>query len=299
MSSAAHANPSLVALKTTLERISSGVDHFELLGVPRSATDEQVQAAFVSLARVLHPDLPALRGEHRDDATRAFQALTRARLTLSDPERRYEYIQTLPDEPVDARPLEPNPELARIQMHRARQLLQRRDWASAEIILRQADALFGEPFDSECRSELAWALYNNRANDELRRAEEARQLLDEVIEARNDAAAVAQAHYYMAIWCKLEGEVPKVKLHLDKCLAINDKHVEAQRELRLFERRRSTSTSMALSARTSSKGRRASKSSRRASSASIEPASTTSGEVRKVPLQKKPSLLERLFGKGT
>lgn len=294
---AADPNSSILALDATLERLRDGANHFELLGVPRSADEEQVQAAFVALARVLHPDLPALRGDRRADATRAFQALTRARLTLTDPERRYEYIQTLPDEPASLGPIEPNPDLARIQMHRARQLLQRRDWASAEIVLRQADALFGEDFDAECRAELAWAIYNNPDNDALQRAQEARQFLDEVVESRKDAAAVAQAHYFLAIWCKLQGEVPQVKSHLEKCLSINEKHVEAQRELRLFERRRSTSTAAAPAARVSRATTSASSSSSRASSAAI-PAAKTTGSFQKVPLQKKPSLLERLFGKG-
>jgi curved DNA-binding protein CbpA len=283
---------SINALNAIRAKIAAGADYFTLFGLNRNANDAEVQAAFVSLARVLHPDLPALRGDLYAEATEIFQTLTRARLTLTDPERRYEYIMKLPAAPLDEMPKGPDPDKARIHMHRARQLVIRRDWPSAEHALRVADALFGEPFDSECRSELGWAIMNNTENDDLSRAGESRRCFEDVLEAPKDAGAVSQAHYYMALWHKMHGEIPKVKGHLDKCWSINPKHVEAQRELRLFERRRSTSS---LERRpTSTSLKKGSK----LSSASVAPATTASGEVRKVPLQKKVSLLERLFGKG-
>jgi curved DNA-binding protein CbpA len=291
---------SLDLLHATLARLAENASYYELLGVPRRASTAELQTAFVQLARSLHPDLPALRGEHHAEATRAFQALTRARLVLCDPERRAEYDRTLPQEDILER-IEPNPELARIQLHRARQLIQRRDWAGAEWALRQADQLFGEPFDGECRAELGWAIFNNEAHDELNRAEQSRRCFEDAIGAKSSASAVAQAHYYMAIWCKLQGEVPKVKQHLDKCLEINSRHVEAQRELRLFERRRSASTSMPAARDAgrpvpTSTTRRTSGSKRAGSSSAVAAASAS--DKGKVPLAHKPGLLERLFGKS-
>lgn len=284
------------ALRVVLQRLDDNADYFTLLGLPRGASDGEVQSAFVQMARTLHPDLPVYRGELRADATRAFQALTRARLTLTDIERRAEYVATLPAEPEAPIGEGPNPALAKIHVHRARQLILRRDWPQAQQSLRLADRLFGEPFDPECRAELAWAIFNNHANPEHERMAESRTLLEDVVGSRSSPAAVAQAHYYLAVWHKLAGDMPKVKVHLDKCLSINEKHVEAQREARLFERRRSTSVQTPAAKMPTEKApTRTSSTSRRASSAATPIASQT-GEKRKVPLEKKQSLLERLFG---
>jgi curved DNA-binding protein CbpA len=284
------------ALRVVLQRIEDNADYFTLLGLPRGASDGDVQSAFVQMARVLHPDLPAYRGDLRAEATRAFQALTRARLILTDIERRAEYVSGLPQEPEVPLGNDPNPALAKIHVHRARQLIVRRDWPKAEQSLRLANRLFGEPFDPECRGELAWAILNNHANPEHERMAESRALLDEVADSRSSPAAVAQAHYYLAVWHKLAGDMPKVKAHLDKCLAINEKHVEAQREARLFERRRSTSVQTPAAKPNIEKAPTRSSSSVRRASRSATPIGGQGAEVRKVPLEKKQSLLERLFG---
>ncbi len=283
-------------LRAFLARVDAGEDYYALLGLPRTATDPEVQTAFVQWARVLHPDLPALRGELRDGATRAFQTLTRVRLTLTDPQRRSEYLTSLGEVFQDSASDTPNPPLAKIHLHRARQLIQRRDWAQAEGALRVADRLFGEPFDTECRSELAWAIFNNHNHPEHDRMRETRAMLDDVIGAQRGPAAIANAHYYLAVWYKIGGDMAKVKQHLENCVKINQKHVEAQRELRLFERRRSTSVQVPQAkVPAGAAGRASSPANGRASSAAV-PAAGAGGDGKKVPLTKKPSLLERLFG---
>lgn len=286
------------AVQQMLARIDEGADYFSLLGLPRSAADSDVQTAFVQLARLVHPDLPSLRGELRADATRAFQALTRARLVLSDPGRRAEYEASLEPEPLLPIDEKPNPELARIHMHRARQLVARRDWEQAEAALRIADRLYGDSFDPDCRAELGWAIFNNERRPEHERVAESKALLESVLATRSAPGAVAQAHYYLAVWHRITGDVPKIKLHLEKCLAINAKHVDALREQRLLERRRSTSASVAprdATAPVAGSTSRSSSALRRPSSVAVPSASQT-GEVKKVPLEKKPTLLERLFG---
>jgi molecular chaperone DnaJ len=61
-------------------------DYYEMLGVPRESTDEEIKKAYRRLARTLHPDVnpdPA--------AQEQFKALTMAYEVLSDPQKREMY----------------------------------------------------------------------------------------------------------------------------------------------------------------------------------------------------------------
>ena len=69
-------------------------DHYRLLGVARTATPEQIQAAFQERAMKVHPD----RNTDNPDALQQFKELSHAYQILSDNHKRAMYDQTLPDE---------------------------------------------------------------------------------------------------------------------------------------------------------------------------------------------------------
>jgi curved DNA-binding protein CbpA len=78
-------------------------DHFEALGVPRTAGPAEVKAAFLRLAKEFHPDVhhqPAL-ADLRDRLTSVFARITEAYGVLSDPARRvaFESGQRSPEAP--------------------------------------------------------------------------------------------------------------------------------------------------------------------------------------------------------
>ena len=58
-------------------------DYYEILGVPRTASEQEIQRAYRRLARSLHPDV-----NKQQDADKKFKELNEAREVLKDPEKR-------------------------------------------------------------------------------------------------------------------------------------------------------------------------------------------------------------------
>lgn len=65
------------------------VDYYAVLGVPKTASDDDIKKAYRKLARKLHPDL----NPNDPEASKKFQQLNEANEVLSDPEKRKKYDQ--------------------------------------------------------------------------------------------------------------------------------------------------------------------------------------------------------------
>lgn len=63
------------------------IDYYEILGVPKSATEKDIKNAYRKLARKYHPDL----NPNDAEANKKFQQLNEANEVLSDPEKRKKY----------------------------------------------------------------------------------------------------------------------------------------------------------------------------------------------------------------
>jgi len=69
------------------------INYYEVLGVERSATEQEIRDVFRRLAREQHPD--RYRGPDKGDAERKFQTLTEAVNVLTNPARRKQHDNEL------------------------------------------------------------------------------------------------------------------------------------------------------------------------------------------------------------
>jgi curved DNA-binding protein len=63
------------------------IDYYEVLGISRNATPEEIKSSYRKLARKLHPDL----NPNDKEANKKFQQINEANEVLSDPEKRKKY----------------------------------------------------------------------------------------------------------------------------------------------------------------------------------------------------------------
>src|SRR5579863_2719612 len=65
------------------------IDYYKILGVSKTATQDEIRTAYRKLARKHHPDL----NPNDKEANRKFQQINEANEVLSDPENRKKYDQ--------------------------------------------------------------------------------------------------------------------------------------------------------------------------------------------------------------
>jgi curved DNA-binding protein CbpA len=214
--------------------------HFELLGVPVTASPTEVEASYMRLARLYHPDAqhnPALADLH-DHLEKIFTRLNAAHDALSHPDRRATYEEFLrrqqgptaapaSDENPRATPNpDPPPEAPQ----------------SPEQALSDAEHLFAEGkywemigltqgVLAQARGHTRQRIRLLRGQVYLRYPDHRKQAIQELEALLAEGPADAQAHYLLGIAYRDEGLKKRALGHLRRSLELKPHDKQAERAL--------------------------------------------------------------------
>ncbi len=229
--------PEVLAMKAQIRERASvrGESYYEVLGVERGATSAQIQAAFFQVAKRFHPDrLGPEFDDVRELIVRSFSRITEAHQILSEATRRAEYDQVLASGGGSADEQEQVQSVLRATMafQRAEVLLKRNAVEAAEKEARAA--VEGDPDQADYEALLAWI-------EALRSPEaDVTQQIARLSRAVKKEPSNIRARWYRAQLYKRMGRDTLARSDLRHIVEINPNHLDATRELRLFEMRRSS-----------------------------------------------------------
>lgn len=218
-----------------------GQDYFQMLGVGREATKEEVQAAFFALAKVWHPDrLPQQLNDVRDQCGTVFAHLSEAHQTLADQERRGHYMTLMKEggaTPADQKEITDILEAA-TNFQKAEICLKRNDIVQAESFCRRAQA--ADPKQPEYIALLAWLEAMKPENQSPQSTLDKIALLDRAI-AMNEKCE--RAYFYRGMLHKRMQNEKSAYKDFKVSAELNPRNIDSVREVRLHNMRRGNSAS--------------------------------------------------------
>lgn len=211
---------------------------FEVLGIDESATSQQVQKAYLALAKKWHPDrLPKSLDDHKAKVAKVFAKVNEAYQTLSDDQKREEYIDlvnhgggTARDRELIERAMD-----AGLVFQKGEVMFKKGEYVEAEALVHQA--MQADPENLEYRAMLAWIqahVVGAPPDDHSRKTHYKRQigLLNEVIASDKN---FAKALYYRGELLKRSGDEDRAYKDFRKVMSLDPRNIDAAREVRLYE----------------------------------------------------------------
>jgi len=231
------------SLRATIQEMAQRLDrlnHFESLGVSQNASPDEVSIAFVRAARQYHPDRLSSVGlqDLQPIAERILARINEASMVLGNAARRAEYLAALAAGPKAVQASLPT-------------VLEAENWfLKGEVFLKKGDfgkaiecftmATQGNPSEPQYRAYLAWARFDDprtRKEDVVR---ETLRVMEAVV---HDRPRFARGHYWVGLLLKFLNEPAKAERAFREAVTVDSDLIEASRELRLIEMRKSKPTS--------------------------------------------------------
>ncbi len=212
------------------------MDYFQMLGIPRDATVDDVQKAYFLLAKVWHPDrLPPSIRDVREQCTKVFAHLSEAHQTLTDAERRTHYMTLIKDggaTPDDQAQIHGILEAA-TNFQKAEVCLRRNDLAQAEQLARAAfDA---DPQQADYVALVAWLESMKPENSGNDATERRIAMLEQAIKLN---AKCERAYFYRGMLYKRIGNEKGAHKDFKQAVELNPRNIDATREVRLYAMRK-------------------------------------------------------------
>ncbi len=227
------------AKKVLLEKAEAltSQNYYEMLGVDRDASTEDIRRAFFILSKTFHPDKieQEVRLSLKEAVHYIFSNLSEAHLVLTDPKTREEYNETIKNK----------------EIKQARQTIDEhkevREALDAESLFQRALVLLrkGEIDSSLELVDKALQLVPNEGEyialfahlKVLKRQQGAPldDLENKLREAVKNFPKSERINYYLADLLKRRDKMSEAKIYFQKTLNINPRNIEAARELRLMD----------------------------------------------------------------
>ena len=206
-------------------------DHFEVLGIGRNATAEQLRKAYLDLAKEYHPDkhYSSASAEVRELASEIYHLVSSAFETLSNAEERRRYLAELaegggrqePDTVVRVLAAEG-------KFQRGQELLRKRQLREATQAFQEAVNLYDE--EGEFHAYLGWCLFQASPGS----PQALTLALDAIEKAIRLNPKVDKSYLFLGYIHKATGRADKAERQFEKALQCNPDCLEALHELRLL-----------------------------------------------------------------
>lgn len=207
------------------------LDYFEILGLPATASREDIKRAYFALAKEYHPDkhFSSSSAEVRQLAQQIYDLISTAHDTLSDATERERYVKDL------AKGVKPQvgDEVGKIlaaegKFQKGEEMMRQRNFPVAFALFTEAIGLY--PDEGEFHAWLGWSQFQI----DPKNASAVEQSIHSIEHAIELNPKVDKSYLFLGYIHKATGRPDKAEKQFEKAIQANPDCTEALRELRLL-----------------------------------------------------------------